>query len=144
MYSTKDLKNPELINEITEAINGKALGCPKGLGRGEWLSKELGLDKVKTIRRKNSGHVSFFDDEDMRRKSLNNAYKDAANKNWSLVDEEFTIDENFNFTHTSWKGVFVQGGTTVITTMEIINRYIEECNKPYGQRDLSFIHLVKD
>ena len=61
-----------------------------------------------------------------------------------MVDEEFTIDEDFNFTHTSWKGVFVKGGTTVIATMEIINKYIEECNKPYGERDLSFIHLVND
>ena len=143
-YTKEDLSNQELINEVTEATFGKAKGCPKGMNRGEWLTKELGLDKVKSIRRKSSGCVSFFDEEDERRKALRAAYKAAENKKWNLVDEEFTIDEDFNFTHTSWKGVFVKGGTTVIATMEIINKYIEECNKPYGERDLSFIHLVKD
>lgn len=142
MYSTEDLKNQELINEVTEVAIGKAPGCPKGMDRGTWLHKELGLDKVKGIRRKSSGINSYIDEDIERRKALNTAYEVAKKKKWDLTQEEFIIDEQFNFSHATWKGVFCKGGDTVVATIEIINHYIEECNKPYGERDLSFIHLI--
>jgi hypothetical protein len=142
MYSKKDLRNRELINEVTEAAMGKAPGCPKGMDRGAWLHKELGLDKVKTIRKRSSGIPTCIDEADKSRELQSKAYEIAKKKNWNLIKDDFTIDENFNFTHTSWKGVFCKGGDTVVATIEIINRYINECNKPYGKRDLSFIHLA--
>ena len=63
---------------------------------------------------------------------------------WDLTEEDFTIDENLNFTHATWRGIFCKGGETVVATVEIINHYIEECNKPEEKRDLSFIHIIKD
>lgn len=142
MYSKEDLRNQELINEVTEAAIGKAPGCPKGMDRGAWLHKELGLDKVKSIRKRSSGISTCIDEDAKKRKLQSKAYEIAKKKNWNLIQDDFTIDEKFNFTHTSWKGVFCKGGDTVVATVEIINRYIDECNKPYGKRDLSFIHLA--
>lgn len=55
--------------------------------------------------------------------------------------DDFTIDENHNISYKGWK-TKIQGGKNVIETIEIINKYIEECEKPYGKRDLSFVHLV--
>lgn len=86
----------------------------------------------------------IIDEDKMRRELCTAAYLMSKNKKWDLTEEDFTIDENLNFTHATWKGVFCKGGDTVVATVEIINRYIEECKKPYGERDLSFIHLVKD
>ncbi len=86
----------------------------------------------------------ILDEEAIRRQECTKAYNNARRKVWDLVQEDFKIDENFNFTHVTWKGVYAMGGNTIIATVEIINRYIDECKKPYGQRDLSFIHLVKD
>lgn len=56
--------------------------------------------------------------------------------------EDFKIDENNNISHPEWKGTKIQGGNSVIESVEIINKYINECEKPYGKRDLSFVHLV--
>lgn len=56
--------------------------------------------------------------------------------------EEFKIDEKNNISHPSWKGTKICGGNSVIESVEIINKYINECEKTYGQRDLSFVHLV--
>lgn len=86
----------------------------------------------------------LIDEEAQQRQICAAAYEVAKNKKWNLSQEDFNIDENLNFTHATWKGVFCKGGDTVIATIEIINRYIDECNKPYGKRDLSFIHLVSD
>lgn len=96
------------------------------------------------LTKKSSGFNKVVDEEAFRRKICEIAYDKARNRDWDLTEEEFTIDDNLNFTHATWKGVFCKGGDTVLATVEIINRYIEECRKPYGTRDLSFIHLVED
>jgi hypothetical protein len=93
--------------------------------------------------RRSTGYKKIVDEEAIRREICAKAYEKAKNKKWDLTQEDFILDENNNFTHATWKGVFCKGGTTVVATMEIINRYIDECNKPYGERDLSFIHLVE-
>ena len=86
----------------------------------------------------------IIDEETMRRELCTAAYLMARNRKWDLTEEDFTIDENLNFTHATWRGIFCKGGETVIATVEIINDYIEVCNKPEEKRDLSFIHIVKD
>lgn len=70
-------------------------------------------------------------------------YENAKNKKWNFSFEDFTINENFNFTHKNWKGTYCKGGNSATETVELINKYIDELNKPYGTRDLSWLHLVK-
>ena len=96
------------------------------------------------VTKKSSGFNKLVDEEAKRRKICTQMYDKARNIKWDLTQEEFTIDENFNFTHATWKGTYAKGGDSVVATVEIINMYIEECKKPYGERDLSFIHLVED
>ena len=86
----------------------------------------------------------IVDEEAKRREICTKLYDKACGIQWDLTQEEFSIDENFNFTHATWRGTYVKGGDNVVATVEIINMYIEECKKPYEYRDLSFIHLVED
>ena len=88
--------------------------------------------------------VKLIDEEAIRKEIYTTAYLMSRNRKWDLTEEEFIIDENLNFTHATWKGVFCKGGDTVIATVEIINQYIEECNKSEEKRDLSFIHIIED
>ena len=82
--------------------------------------------------------------EEKYRNEMAVLYENAKNKKWNLKLEDFTIDEKFNFTHTDWRGTYCKGGNSAAETAEMINRYIEESNKPYGTRDLSWLHLVID
>ena len=82
--------------------------------------------------------------EEKYRNDMAVLYEEAKNKKWNFKLEDFTIDENFNFTHKDWKGTYCKGGDSVAETVEMINRYIEESNKPYGTRDLSWLHVVAD
>ena len=82
--------------------------------------------------------------EEKYRNDMAVLYEEAKNKKWEYNFEDFKIDENFNFTHVSWKGTYCQGGNSVLETVELINRYIEEGSKPYGTRDLSWLHLVHE
>ena len=82
--------------------------------------------------------------EEKYRNDMAVPYEEAKNKKWNFKLEDFTIDENFNFTHKDWKGTYCKGGDSAAETVEMINRYIEEINKPYGTRDLSWLHLVTD
>ena len=148
ILTNRDLANQELINEISEVVNpvfeveeDKPL---PGEERGAWLTRCLGLDKVKKVRYRSSGYKKVLDDEVVRRKELEIAYDAAKNKVWTFNEEDFTIDPKFNFTHATWKGTYCKGGESLVDTIEIINRYIDECQKPYGKRNLSFIHIVKD
>lgn len=148
ILTNRDLTNQELINEISEVVNpvfeveeDKPL---PGEERGAWLTRCLGLDKVKKVRYRSTGSNKIIDEEIVRRKELEIAYDTAKNKVWTFNEEDFTIDENLNFTHATWKGIYCKGGKSLVETMEIINHYIEECQKPYGTRNLSFIHIVKD
>lgn len=86
--------------------------------------------------------MGIINQEEIRRNLLIAAYDAAKNVSWDLSQEEFIIDENLNFTHATWKGVFCKGGDTIIATVEIINHYIEEFHKQKDIRDLSFISLV--
>lgn len=52
----------------------------------------------------------------------------------------------FKWRHKSWKTWCAApiNGKGIIAVKTLINRYIFECKKPYGKRDLSFIHLYND
>lgn len=68
-------------------------------------------------------------------------FENQKNKVFNYVLNDFIIDENNNFYHKNWK-TKVKGGNSKSETIDIINRYIIECNKPYGKRNLNFIHLT--
>ena len=82
--------------------------------------------------------------EEKYRNDMEVLYKKAKNKKWDYKLEDFTMDKNFNFTHKDWKGTYCKGGNSVEETVELINKYIDESNKPYGTRDLSWLHLVNE
>jgi hypothetical protein len=76
--------------------------------------------------------------------TLNNTrhlYERQANKKFNYSFDEFIIDKHFNFRHKTWR-TYVKGGSNLQETTYMINRYIAECNKPYGERNLDFIHLL--
>lgn len=84
---------------------------------------------------------SIFSDEQKRLNENKVLFENQKNKVFNYTLNDFVIDENNDFYHKSWK-TKVKGGNSKSETINIINRYIEECNKPYGKRNLSFIHLA--
>ena len=50
----------------------------------------------------------IIDEETMRRELCTAAYLMARNRKWDLTEEDFTIDENLNFTHATWRGIFAK------------------------------------
>ena len=62
----------------------------------------------------------IVDEEAKRREICTKLYDKARGIQWDLTQEEFSIDENFNFTHATWRGTYVKGGDNVVATVEII------------------------
>lgn len=83
----------------------------------------------------------ILSDEQNRIESNKYLFEHQKNKLYNYNLSDFIIDENNNFYHKSWK-TKVKGGNSKEETIDIINRYIIECNKPYGERNLNFIHLA--
>lgn len=83
----------------------------------------------------------ILSDEQNRIESNKYLFENQKNKLYNYNLSDFIIDENNNFYHKSWK-TKVKGGNSKEETINIINRYIIECNKPYGERNLNFIHLA--
>lgn len=82
--------------------------------------------------------------EEKFQNEVNKLYERAKNKKWNYNLDEFKIDKKFNFSHKSWNGVYCKGGKSLVETIKIINRYISTVAKPYGCRDLSWLHLVNN
>lgn len=63
---------------------------------------------------------------------------------YNYSPEDFEVDLLTNkWRHKSWK-TWMQGGNDYSATKQIIQKYIDECAKPYGTRDLSEFHLFHD
>lgn len=84
----------------------------------------------------------YITSEEKYRTKMTKLYEEAKNKVWDYNLEDFKINEHFNFTHISWKGTYCKGGNSLVETIELINKYIDEIRKPRIQRDLSWLHLV--
>ena len=67
-------------------------------------------------------------------------YDNQKNKKFDYKFEDFEINGN-TWKYKSWK-TFVKGGNNYTETSAIIHKYIAECKKPYGKRNLDFIHLA--
>lgn len=95
----------------------------------------------------------IISDEQKRMNEVKHLYENQKKRifNYSLNDfhiepiSEETITFKaivFKWKHKNWK-TWVKGAEGYTETQNIINKYIVECNKPYGTRNLSFIHLVE-
>ena len=83
-----------------------------------------------------------YDPEQLRIQSMQKLYKSQSQKSF-----DYTLDDFENcggcWKHKDWK-VWMKGHSSYAKTQEIIKRYIAECKKPYGKRNLSEFHLCKD
>lgn len=86
--------------------------------------------------------AKYITPEEKYRNKMAKLYEEAKNKVWNYSLEDFKINECFNFSHVSWKGTYCKGGNSLVETIELINKYIDEIRKPRFQRDLSWLHLV--
>lgn len=63
---------------------------------------------------------------------------------YNYSPEDFEVDLLTNkWRHKSWK-TWMTGAEDYTATKEMVKRYCDECNKPYGQRDLSEFHLAAE
>jgi len=85
-----------------------------------------------------------YDPEQLKIKSMRKLYDVQKNKSYSYSFDDFDIVGG-NWQHKDWK-VWMKGDPNgdYSKTKKIVLKYIAECKKPYGQRDLSQFHLVSD
>lgn len=89
----------------------------------------------------------ILSDEQKKLNEVKHLYQKQQNKKFNYSVDNFDIDhlhENsiqFKWKHKSWN-VWMKGGTGITETKNIVTRYIEECNKPYGKRNFSQFHSV--
>lgn len=66
------------------------------------------------------------------------ARQKAKKFNYKIKDFEI---QDFQWKHKDWK-TWVKGANNYEDTKIMVEKYIKECKKPYGQRNLNFIHLI--
>ena len=82
-------------------------------------------------------------DEAQVQRNLNfKRIKKQMNKQFNYSLDDFEIRDS-QWRHKDWK-TFCKGCGKYDKTKELVKRYIAECKKPYGKRDLSQFHLVSD
>lgn len=67
-------------------------------------------------------------------------YEKQRNKKFNYNIDDFEIYDS-QWKHKDWK-TWCKGAGRYDKTKEIVEKYIEECNKPLEERNLSFIHLA--
>lgn len=70
--------------------------------------------------------------------------KKQMSKKFNYSPDDFSIDLlSGKWKHKDWK-TWMKGDPSgdYIKSKEIVLKYIKECKKPYGQRDLSQFHLL--
>jgi len=84
----------------------------------------------------------FISDEQKKINELKHLYENQKNKVFNYSIDDFEIYDS-QWKHKDWK-TWYKGCGRYDHTKKLVERYIEECKKPYGQRDLSQFHLVSD
>jgi len=86
----------------------------------------------------------FISDEQKKINKVKHLYKKQQKKKFDYSINDFDIIGG-NWQHKDWK-VWMKGDPNgdYSKTKNIVLKYIEECKKPYGQRDLSQFHLIND
>ena len=85
-----------------------------------------------------------YDTEQQRIKEMQKLYDSQRQKKFNYSIDDFDIIGG-NCQHKDWK-VWMKGDPNgdYSKTKKIVEKYIEECKKPYGQRNLSQFHLISD
>ena len=81
-----------------------------------------------------------YDPEQLRIQSMQKLYVSQRNKSFNYNIDDFDIIGG-NWKHKSWK-TWMKGNENYSETKKIVLKYIEECKKPYGCRNLSEFHLA--
>lgn len=81
----------------------------------------------------------FYDPEQLRIKSMQKLYVSQSKKSFNYSIDDFEIYDS-QWKHKDWN-TWMKGCDRYDHTKKLVERYIEECKKPYGQRDLSQFHL---
>ena len=90
----------------------------------------------------------IISDEQKRMNEVKHLYENQKKRIFDYSLSDFYIEPisegaiTFKWKHKNWK-TWVKGTKGYTATQDIINKYIIECNKPYGNRNLSFIHLAE-
>ena len=88
----------------------------------------------------------IISEEQKRFNEVKHLYKTQSKKTFNYSSDDFSIDLlSGKWKHKDWK-VWMKGAPNAdyAETKKIVLKYIEECKKPYGKRDLSMFHLVSD
>ena len=83
-----------------------------------------------------------YDPEQQRIKNMQKLYISQKQKTFNYSLDDFEIYDS-QWKHKDWK-TWCKGCGRYDHTVKLVERYIEECKKPYGQRDLSQFHLISD
>lgn len=81
-----------------------------------------------------------YDAEQQRIQEMQKLYKSQSKKSFDYTLDDFENCAGY-WKHKDWK-VWMKGHPSYEKTQEIIKRYIAECKKPYGSRNLSEFHLA--
>ncbi len=73
---------------------------------------------------------------------LRKYYISQQNKKFNYTLDDFEIYDS-QWKHKDWK-TWCKGANNYSETKEIVKKYISECAKPYGKRNISFVHLIND
>ena len=84
----------------------------------------------------------ILDEAQVQRKMISELTEKQMNKQFNYSLDDFEIYDS-QWRHKDWK-TFCKGCGKYDKTKELVERYIAECKKPYGKRDLSQFHLVSD
>ena len=84
----------------------------------------------------------ILDEAQVQRKMISELTENQMNKQFNYSLDDFEIYDS-QWRHKDWK-TFCKGCGKYDKTKELVERYIAECKKPYGKRDLSQFHLVSD
>lgn len=80
------------------------------------------------------------DEAQVRRELNEKLIKSQMAKTFDYSLDDFEIYDS-QWKHKDWK-TWCKGAGRYDKTKELVKRYVSECKKPYGTRDLSFVHLV--
>lgn len=80
------------------------------------------------------------DEVQILRENISKSIEAQMNKQFNYSLDDFEIYDS-QWKHKDWK-TWCKGCGRYDKTKELVERYIIECKKPYGKRNLSFVHLM--
>ena len=82
----------------------------------------------------------IISEEQKRLNEVKSLYNNQKNKSFNYSIDDFEIYDS-QWKHKSWK-TWMKGCGRYDHTKRLVEKYIAECKKPYGKRNLSEFHLI--